>query len=41
MEARTALGLPGGYLAEEHGVSAMLLHQYESYWQQHDGLLYY
>jgi hypothetical protein len=40
-EAGKALGLPGGYLAEEHGVPAMLFRQYQSYWQQHDGLLYY
>jgi hypothetical protein len=40
-EARTALGLPGGYLAEKHGVPAMLLRQYQSHRQQHDSLLYY
>ncbi len=40
-EACTALGLPGGYLAEEHSISATLLRQYQSHWQQHDGLIYY
>jgi hypothetical protein len=40
-EARTALGLPGGYCAEEHSVLATLLCQYQSHWQQHNGLLYY
>jgi hypothetical protein len=40
-EARTVLGLPGGYLAEEHSVPATLLRQYQSHWQKHDGFLYY
>jgi transposase InsO family protein len=40
-EARTALGLPGGYEAENHCILAVLLRQYQSHWKQHDGLLYY
>ncbi len=40
-EARMALGLSGGYLAEEHSILAMLLCQYQSHWQQHDVLFYY
>ncbi len=40
-KARTALGLPGGYPADEHSVPATLLRQYQSHWQQHDRLLYY
>ncbi len=41
MKARTALGLPGRYQAEEHSLQATLLCQYQSQWQQHDGLLCY
>jgi hypothetical protein len=40
-EARTALGLPSGYEAKNHSIPAVLLHQYQSHWKQHDGLLYY
>jgi hypothetical protein len=40
-EACTALGLPRSYLAKEHSVIAMLLSQYQSQLQQHNGLLYY
>jgi D-mannonate dehydratase len=40
-EARTALGLPGGYEAENHSILTVLLRQYQSQWKQHDGLLYY
>jgi hypothetical protein len=40
-EAYTALGLPRGYSAKKHSAPAMLLCQYHSHWQQHDGLLYY
>jgi hypothetical protein len=40
-EARTALGLPGGYEAKNHSLPAVLLRQYQSHWKQHDGLLYY
>ncbi len=40
-EARTALGLPGSYEAENHSIPAVLLCQYQSHWKQHDGLLYY
>ncbi len=40
-EARTTLGLPGGFLAKEYSILAILLHQYQSNWQQHDSRLYY
>jgi hypothetical protein len=40
-EVHTALGLPGGYPAEEQSVPATLLCQYKSHWQRHDNLLYY
>jgi hypothetical protein len=40
-EARTALGLPGGFPAKNHSIQATLLCQYQSRWQQNDGLLYY
>ncbi len=40
-EAHTALGLPSSYEAENHSIPAVLLHQYQSHWKQHDGLLYY
>jgi hypothetical protein len=40
-EARTALSLPGGFPAKKHSILATLLRQYQSNWQQHDGLLYY
>ncbi len=40
-EARTALCLPGGFLAEEHSIPATLLCQYKNYWQQHNSRLYY
>jgi hypothetical protein len=40
-KARTALGPPGGFLAENYSISATLLRQYQSHWQHHDGLLCY
>ncbi len=40
-EVCITLGLPGGYLAEEHSILATLQCQYQNCWQQHDGLLYY
>jgi hypothetical protein len=40
-EARTALGLPRGYAAEEYSFPATLIRQYQSHCQQYDGLLYY
>jgi hypothetical protein len=41
MEACTALGLTIGNSAKEHSILATLLCQYQSHWQQHNGLLYY
>jgi hypothetical protein len=35
------LGLCRGYSTKKHSVPATLLRQYQSHWQQHDGLLYY
>ncbi len=40
-KARTALGLPCGFLANEHSLPATLLCLYQSHWQQHNSLLYY
>jgi hypothetical protein len=41
MEARTALGLLGGYSAKVFSIPATLLLRYKSNWQQYDRLLYY
>jgi hypothetical protein len=38
-EARTTLGLPGGFPAENYSIPATLLRQYQSHWKQNDGLL--
>jgi hypothetical protein len=40
-DVRTVLGLSVGYSTEEHSGPAALLRQYQSHWQQHDGLFYY
>jgi hypothetical protein len=40
-EVYTVLGCPGGYSAEKPSVSATLLCQYESHWQQHNSFPYY
>jgi hypothetical protein len=40
-QAKISLGLPGGLLAKNLSILAMLLRQYQSHWHKHDGLLYY
>jgi hypothetical protein len=40
-EARTALGLLGGFPAKEHSIPTTLLRQYQNHRQQHNSFLYY